>query len=428
MKIAYVNYDDGKGGAAIACLRLADALNKTGQAEVEVLVQQKKNNHPKVKALLNGRLGKGKAFARFVLERLYFLFFEKNKSVRFAFSVAKFGTAIGHTLKLAQYDIIHLHWINFGLLSLSDLKQILALNKPVVWTMHDMWPFTGGCHYSNACENYQNACGSCKEYLKNPSANDLSFRILNQKKQILQNHSNLYPVGCSQWLTEKALRSSLFSKLSLTAIPNTIDQRVFFPLNKCEAKTKLGLDVTKTHILFVAMNVEDKRKGFVYLKEALLHLKETLDQQSLPHPELTIIGKVKTEILAEVPFKTNYLGSIYENTKLNLVYNSADLFVTPSLQDNLPNTLMEALATGTPCVGFKIGGIPEMIDHQKNGYLAEHTSSKSLADGLFWGLENSSNPDLRKAAIEKVNQNYAEPIVAAQYLALYERALREKVK
>jgi len=424
------------GGAAIACLRLLAILEKTEGIEVTMLVQEKKRDNPKVKAIAETWLQKKMAFVRFVQERLYFKFQEKNKEVRFAFSPANSGIDISEHPLVQEADIIHLHWINFGFLSLKSLEKLFALNKPIVWTLHDMWALTGGCHHSGDCEKYQVSCGNCVQYLKNPSPNDLSNKIWESKNTIfgdslrlrlgncIRQHSDngITIVGCSQWLSNRAKKSSLLKDFSVKAIPNPLDTSLFSPQNKADARIKLGLPIDKKLILFVAAKVSVIWKGFSYFQEAL----EILKTQHSHHQEieLVILGESNAETIQKLPFKAHALGRISDVNKIVSVYSAADVFVTSSIQENLPNTIMEAMSCGTPAVGFEVGGIPEMIENQSSGvpptgFLAKYKSAESLAEGMKWVLFDANHDELSKNARQKVVDNYAEKVVLEQYLEVY---------
>ncbi|MFN3489630.1 MAG: glycosyltransferase family 4 protein [Emticicia sp.] len=435
MKILLINTDDAMGGAAIACLRLLAILEQTEGIEVTMLVQEKKRDNPNVQAIAETWWQKKLAFGRFVQERLYFKFQEKNKEIRFAFSPANSGIDISEHPLVQEADIIHLHWINFGFLSLKSLEKLFKLNKPIVWTLHDMWAFTGGCHHSGDCENYQISCGNCVQYLKNPSPTDLSNKIWQRKNTIfdrslrlrsgngqLRSKGDITIIGCSQWLSNRAKKSSLLKDFSVKAIPNPLDTGLFSPQNKAEARTKLGLPIDKKLILFVAAKVSVIWKGFSYFQEALEILKTQLTHNE--DIELVVLGESDAETIQKLPFKAHALGRISDVNQIVSVYSAADVFVTSSIQENLPNTIMEAMACGTPAVGFEVGGIPEMIEHQQNGmppngFLAKYKSAESLAEGIKWVLFEANHEELSKNARQKVLDNYSEKVVIERYLEIY---------
>jgi glycosyltransferase involved in cell wall biosynthesis len=414
MKITLLNTDDFTGGAAIACRRLLKALQQNATVTAMMLVQTQKTEIENIVALDTNWFQRKMSLVRFVLERLWFWPYEKSKAIRFQFNVGFFGRNVAKNQAVINSDVVHLHWINFGFLSINSLKQLFATNKPTVWTLHDMWAFTGGCHHSGTCENYQNRCGNCTQFLKNQSDTDLSNQVWQQKREAFE-AANLTIVTCSNWLGKRAKQSSLFKNVRVETIPNPIDIELFKPIAKSEARIQLGLNPTTNYILFAAMRVSAVGKGFAYFKEALGILK----QQNLENTELLIFGESAGLESENLPFKINALGYLASPDKIALAYSAATLFVIPSLEENLPNTIMESLACGTPIVGFDVGGIPEMIDHLQNGYLATYKSASSLADGINYVMQNPDYQQLCGNARQKVLNNYSESVVAQQYIDLY---------
>ena len=302
MKIILLNTDDFTGGAAIAARRLLTALSKR-KINTKLLVQDSKSGQENVVAIDDNWLKQKMSFVRFVLERLWFWPYEKSKEVRFQFNLSRFGQDISENQLIKEADVVHLNWINFGFLSINSLQKLFKTKKPIVWTLHDMWAFTGGCHHSGDCENYQQACGNCERFLKNPSPDDLSHQVWKQKMSAFQN-ANLTVVTCSEWLGNRARKSSLFQNIKVITIPNPIDIDVFRPIVKSEARQKLGLDTHKNYILFAAMRVEAIGKGFSYFKSAL----EIYRQSAPENTELLVFGQVDEATLQDLPFKVNALG------------------------------------------------------------------------------------------------------------------------
>jgi len=396
LHIVLLSYHDSNGGAGIAAGRLKLALEKAGH-QVDYIVREKASSSNVIK-FGNGLI----SWIKFVAERLFFLRFEKDKSIRFLFNPGVFGSDISKHPLIQQADIVHLHWVNFGFLSMSDIASLTRLNKPIFWTLHDMWAFTGGCHHSGDCENFQQSCGNCK-FLKNPGANDLSHRLWSAKKTGFSTE-NLHIITCSEWLGNRARQSSILGGHSIKTIPNAIDTAFFSP-----KASSLGLDPSKKYILFVAMRVNAPMKGFHLLKEALAYL----DPKTT---ELLIVGGEMTE---ELPLKSHNFGQVTDPKKMRDIYAAADVFVTPSLEENLPNTIMESMACGTACVGFQVGGIPEMIEHQKTGYVAKAFETADLAKGINWCLgDEKAGMNARKRAMKL----YDEEIVAKQHLSFYAQA------
>jgi glycosyltransferase involved in cell wall biosynthesis len=386
------------GGAGAACRRLQAALQESGH-EVNMLTAED--------------LGRRWPF---YAERLSFLPFEHDKSVRFSFSLANFGTDLSKHPLVQAADVIHLHWINQGFLSLQGIQALAALGKPIVWTLHDMWAFTGGCHYSRGCTGYLKACGNCP-YLRFQGPNDLSHRIWARKLQLYP--PNIQFVTCSGWLRDVALSSSLLSAYPVKAIPNPIDTNVFKPATDTERSTfrrELNIAPESRVLLFVAMKVSETRKGFHFLQEAL----QLLKQQEPARPiEIVVMGKSTPEALATLPYPVHALGMVAGAPALARVYGMADVFVIPSLEDNLPNTVMESLACGTPVAGFNTGGIPEMVDDGVCGFIAPQGDSVALAQAIARVLD-ADQASMRIATREKVVKAYSNKVVAVQYAALYQ--------
>ncbi|PWK26185.1 glycosyltransferase involved in cell wall biosynthesis [Arcicella aurantiaca] len=435
MKILLLNTDDFTGGAAIACRRLLKALRTHTGVNAQMLVQESKSGQEGVVQLNNSWFSKKKAFLRFVAERLYFFFFEKSKEVRFLFNPAKFGMDISKNQDITNSDIIHLHWINFGFLSISSLQKLFKTQKPIVWTLHDMWAFTGGCHHSGECENYQKSCGNCDKFLKTPSDNDLSNQIWKDKTKAFEG-ANLTVITCSQWLGNRAKQSSLFKNVRVESIPNPIDIDVFHPIDKAKARQKFGLSEDKQYILFAAMRVDAVGKGFAYFAEALSILNARLlnleaerrpnrtSNRSVGRIEIIVFGQAEASDFDSLPFKVNILGRLSDLSTIAHAYSAASVFVIPSLEENLPNTIMESMACGTPAVGFNVGGIPEMIEHETSGvpptgYLAKYKSAEDLAKGIYWTLFESDYQSLAHNSRQKVLDNYSEKVVAEKYKRVY---------
>ena len=410
MKITLVNTDDSSGGAAVACRRLMYALNTQDDTQAQLLAQKGKIKDDNIHHIATNKIKEAKVLANIALERLAFKPYHNGEINSFYFSPANIGMDISNHQAIKSADIIHLHWINLGFLSIKSLQQLAALNKPIVWTLHDMWAFTGGCHYSGDCTNYLNECGNCERFLKNPSENDLSRKI-NLKKSFFKNFNF---VTCSHWLKDEALKSSLLRDVNVISIPNPIDTNFFQPLDKKTSRSTLNLRDDVQYILFGAANLNDDRKGLQYLLDAIELLAQKENSKSI---ELLLFGKANKDEL-NIPMKINELGSISSMEKMRDVYNAADLFIIPSLQDNLPNTIMESMACGTPVVGFNTGGIPEMIDHKENGYIATYKDASDLINGIFHTLDHQV--EFGKSARKKVLDNYTEDKVAKKYIEFYQ--------
>jgi glycosyltransferase involved in cell wall biosynthesis len=408
MKILILNTSERTGGAAIAANRLMHALNKSGH-EAKMLVRDKQTDDENVVSINTSWLNKKINFVRFAWERwVIFVHNRFSKKNLFAVSIANTGADISKHPLVNEADIIHVHWINQGFLSLKSIKQLTKLGKPIVWTMHDMWCFTRACHYAGDCRKYETQCDHCE-----------MLRCNNVDKSTLSTAAINF-VGCSRWIADKARESQLLRNANLTNIPNPIDVSVFKPFDKARTRQKFNLPIDKQLILFAAAKLSDERKGIKYLVEACHRL-------NARQTELVFLGgKIDEQLVQEIPLNKHILGYLRTPEDIAMAYTTCDVFVTPSLEDNLPNTIMESMACGTPCVGFNVGGIPEMIDHRKNGYVAQYKDAKDLATGIEWVLDNAEKLHLAEACIEKVKANYAEAIVAEKYISLYSDLLMKQ--
>jgi len=404
MKIVILSNTDSGGGAAIAARRLNDALNARG-TKSKMLVVNKTTSSDKVEQAEGGLFLKGRTYMEYVFQRRFLL---KDKSIAM-FSTNKVGVDVSNHYLVQEADVINIHWINFGFLSLNDIQKLYALKKPIIWTLHDMWMFTGGCHYSGDCRKYEQDCDVC------PMLNfdGVAHQIWLKKKEIFSGN-NLNVITPSNWLGEICKTASLTKSAKVQSIPNTLNTELFKPFSKSEACEKLGLDPNKKYLLFSAANPNDVRKGFVYFVEAIKVVKEQYEGV-----ELIVMGKEQKEF-ENLPLKLNYVGFVKSEEQAAVVYNAASVFVIPSLEDNLPNTILEALSCGTPSVGFAIGGIKEMIETGVNGYLAKAKDAKDLAKGIIEMLENPNPESTRNSAL----QRYSNSIIVEKHLEFFKSIIQ----
>jgi len=420
MKITLINISDSGGGAPVASMRLLKALLSEG-VDAKFLVQKKNSSQDEVISIEKNFWDGIKSKFNFLYERLSFIFFhEKDKSVRFAFSTANSGTSIAKEPAVLQADILHLHWTNSGFLSINDLKELVDLQKPIVWTLHDMWAFTGGCHYAGDCDHFMVRCGNCF-FLKNPAPKDLSYKGWLRKEKLYSNADNVTFVTCSGWLKNIAQKSALLKNRPIFNIPNPIDVTVYKPYNKLDARKKWNININTKIILFGAANINDRRKGIMYLVEALQLLKTKFEPTQTY--EVVIFGKNNQFDTSQLPFKVYELSTISSPAALAELYSLANVFLMPSIEDNLPNTVMESLACGTPVVAFNTGGLPEMVDHKQNGYLANYKSAEDLANGIFQIINSENEEQLLAACRNKVLNSFTNSNVANQYLKIYKSLL-----
>lgn len=421
MKVVHVNTTDTIGGAARATFRICDALNEQG-VDSKLLVQSKSSDSFQVESIETSNFQKGLTKIRQIYYTMPLRKYKQRDRV--PFSVANIGVDITQSQSIQEADVIHLQWVNKGFLSIDNIKKLKLLQKPIIWTLHDMWAFTGGCHYSSGCDRYKEQCGACP-ILKSSNKNDITNKIWAKKLKAFDG-MDLTIVTCSNWLADCAKESSLFKNFRIEVIPNPIDIDIFKPIEKKNAREILNVSSGKFLLLFGAMDAtSDERKGFKYLVECLTALHEKYPETS-EKIELLVFGSSYAKDINDLPFSTKFIGRLYDDYSLSLCYNAADVFIAPSLQDNLPNTVMESLSCGTPVVAFNIGGMPDMIDHKVTGFLAREKESNDLAEGIHWLLEEEEIKILNEAARKKVLDNYRNEIVAKQYLELYKELMQRK--
>ena len=394
MKVLLISTSEKAGGAAIAASRLRDALNAHG-IEAKMLVR----------GMGQQKSSRWKAKCAFVWERAV-IWLRNGMSMKnlWRVDIANAGVDITRAPEFREADIIHLHWINQGMLSIGDLRKIFQSGKRIVWTMHDQWPYTGVCHHAADCLRYQDECRDCP-LLCRPGSHDLSNSVFRAKKK-LYGMSHITFVGCSQWISDLALKSILVKGQQVCSIPNPIPSSIFHPMSQNEARGQFGLPIGTKLVLFAAFKVTDEQKGFQYMEEALC---------LLPDVELVVVGN-KTSSLSARNGHVYQIPYISSESLMASLYAAVDVFVTPSLQENLPNTIAEAMSVGTPCVGFHVGGIPEMIDHKKNGYVARVRDARDLAEGIRFVLSHDLRDEARKKALEM----FSEETVVAKYKEVYE--------
>lgn len=410
MKALLVNSDDGTGGAARAAMRLHVGLHSLA-VETNLLVQKK---HTDMETVVGPRpmLGFWQGELRPHLDALPTCLYPKRTGA--LFSPASLPGNWLKSVSEMSPDIVHLHWICNGLVRLESLRK---LKKPVVWTLHDSWAFTGGCHLPGDCRRYQQACGACP-VLGSMRDNDLSRKVWARKRRVFAD-IDLTIVTPSRWLADCAKSSSLLAGKQVEVIPNGLDIDKFRPLDKREARNLLGLPLDVHLVLYCGSQAAvDPNKGVALLVEALKS--QAIREGSLF--ELVVFGTSAGLGFDNLRIKTHYLGRMSDEVSISLVYSSADLLVLPSREENLPYTVMESMACGVPCVAFDVGGVSDLIDHMTNGYLASPYDTHELGAGIVHLLDD--RPLLRgmsEKARGKVVAEFDQKDVASRYLDLYHR-------
>lgn len=325
------------------------------------------------------------------------------------FSSGFVGFNFTKTKEYEEADIVHFHWINGGFI---NIRHISKVKKPIVWTMRDMWPMTGGCHVADAleCDRYKVGCGKCKQ-LKSKHIWDLSKIVVNRKKRYLPKTINV--VGISDWLSGKAVSSYLFREHKILTIHNNINTKEFFPIRKEVARSILSLNTKKKIILCGVTDAKLFYKGFDKYLEAI----SLLDQDNI---FLLFFGNVNRPDIEKVGIEYSSLGYLYDNVSLRIAYSASDVFVSPSIMDSFGKTIAEAMACGTPSVCFDATGPKEIIDHKVNGYKAEPFDAKCLAEGINWVIDDSERYRwLCENARKKIQTQFSEKVISEKYLELY---------
>ncbi len=414
MRVLIVNTSEATGGAAIAANRLMEALKNNG-VKATMMVRDKQTSQITVASA-----GVKWIMAlRFIWERLLILFAMggKKKDI-WQVDLANVGTDITKTEEFKNADVVHLHWVNQGYLSMKCIRKILNSGKRIVVTMHDMWYFTGICHYASDCEKYKTECKDCPMMKRTLFGRDLAQHVFNRKKKEY-NLAKITFVGCSHWMQHMAEEAVLTKNHDVLTIHNTINTTHFKPLDKTAQREKMGFPADHRLILFGSQKITDERKGFTFLVKACENLKQ-LYPDLAKQITVVVVGSNSEEVKPLVPFDVVTVDYISDESQMVCLYNAVDLYVTPSLQDNLPNTIMEAMACAVPCVGFNVGGIPEMIDHKTTGYVANYKDAMDLAEGIAWTLKPENYDMLAKNAREKVLRDYSNSHIARLYTDVYE--------
>ena len=402
---------DSHSGAAVASYRLHKAISSIGMKS-KMLVQRKNFDD-------NNIIGPSTKYGRMLglmrphIDQLPVMLYKDKGKALFSPSWL-YGKKLIKTINELNPAIIHLNWIAGGMLRIEDIAKI---KKPIVWTLHDMWAFTGGCHIDMGCGKFITHCGKCHALGSNKDR-DLSFKIFRRKQKAYAKIKNLTIVGISRWLTESARQSVLLKGKLVVTLPNPIDTNIFKPLDKKVARKMLGIPEGKKVILFGAMSATtNPNKGFAKLSEAL----KMLNGNNI---ELVVFGSNKPLATSVFKFPTHYLGRFHDDLSLVVLYSAADVMVVPSIQEAFGQTATESMSCGTPVVAFDTTGLKDIVDHEINGYLARPYDPDDLAFGIKWILNNSNYNKLSLNAINKVKDHFEMKKVAYQYSKLYESILR----
>jgi glycosyltransferase involved in cell wall biosynthesis len=377
------------------------------------MVQNKETKDPSV-------IKAGKGFAKyfnFVRPYIDFAIPLPQIRKRILFSTSLLPDQFIKSVASVKPDVIHLNWIAGGMIKIESLAEI---RQPIIWTFHDLWAFTGGCHNQLECNRYHNNCGCCP-LLHSKHENDLSRKVFNRKQGTYGKIKNLHIVTPSNWLAGCVKSGSLVKERPLTIIPNGLDTNLFIPTDKNKARVHFQLPLEKKIILFGGIRgVEYPLKGFHLLLEAFNKLRDY-------NYELVVFGSDKPKHFEPINGKVHFLGHISDEKELATLYSASDLVAVPSYQEVFGQTASEALSCGIPVAAFATTGLLDIVDHKTNGYLAKPFDTADLAEGVNWILGNRDRYiDLSRAARLKAETKFDIRIVARRYMELYEEVLRKK--
>lgn len=406
MKVLHLSAFDDRGGAAKAAFRLHRGLQGLG---VESLMRVQFAGSKSAPVLApHGKLGKSFALLRDTLEPLPLRLYDRQPGAVFSINWVPSGVA-GSVVR-DKPDLVHLHWINAGFVS---IRRWSSLPHPIIWTLHDMWPFTGGCHYAGDCKRFTEHCGRCPQ-LRSAHSWDLSRLVLAAKKRYLPGRTALVAVAPSRWMAQQARSSRLFGELDIRVIPNGLDLSIYRPVEKAVARRLFNMPDGPLLLFSAAHGLAAPYKGGAALVDILNGLYRDGHVFTL-----VLMGNKSLPEGFAAEFPIFPLGELHDDISKALAYAAADVSVHSAYQDNLPNTVAESLACGTPVIGTAVGGVPEMVDDKVNGALVPAGDAECFVDSLIWFLSKANKQAMNLAARSKAEDNFDIVRVAAQYWSLY---------
>ena len=414
IKIAQFNTSDIKGGAARASYRLFKGLSKIRNINIKYFVKDKKSTEENIILLqtyneeITTQINKN--YINKLRPQISF-----NKGTLFTVNLCE--TSFNN---IEEFDIINLHWIE-NFLSLNNIKELVNFQKPIIWTLHDMKPFTGGCHYSGECDKYLFDCNNCPELINDKF--NIAQKVLGLKRTIFE-EANITIVSPSKWLANEARKSTLFKKKEIHVIPNSIDKNEFKSLNKNEAKKHFGIDKNTIVLSFGVMNHEERRKGYVELIQIFNILSKKLKDEKI----IVLFFGTSTNGGLDLGVNVMNLGYISSNEELSYIYSASDIFILPSLQDNLPNCILEAFSCQTPIISFDTGGAKDLIN-DSNGIIVPKKDIDKMCDAVLYLIKNKDIREKKGLNARKLIEKYYQPNhQAKKYLELYTNLLSKNIK
>ena len=397
MKVLHITYDDIYGAGKAAC-RINDAVIKEG-ADSKICVLNKGGSRS-----VQVEYSKTERRCRYLVDRL-----NRKRSNKDIDTV--YMGILPRKLKseIDQADVLHLHWINAGLWSTKLFNYIRKRKKPIIWTLHDMWAFTGGCHYNDTCMGVIDGCNNCTR---------INSRFARQLRDVKTNKFkavNLVFVGCSRWISEESKKSyiSRNSEVETISINNPIEDKIFHFYRKELVRELLNIHTKKYIVLFGSATNLEKRKGYSYLKDAINMLDKTKYCLIVFGDEVSRKDFDGYDIILA--------GYISDEIHLAMLYGAADVYVAPSMQENLSNSVMESLSCGTPVVAFNVGGMNELIVNGENGFLTSPFNIEEFSSNIERACQIKEHRNISENTIKKFNKSQ----IGIQYVELYHRMMNK---
>ena len=410
MKVLHVVSGDLSGGAGRGVLWLHRGLLELNIDSVVL------SSHKPIKSD-EGLIYYSSTFARRlrlrvfkILDRALLYFYPRREK---GLSLGVLGVNIRSLREYRMADVINIHWVNNGFVSLSCIKRI---DKPVLFTLRDMWSFTGLCHYSRGCTSYYTGCGTCP-LLKSKNKLDISLLLARYKRKCLR---DLLIVGISPWISKEAEKSFVFKDRSIRVIWNNVDLKEFYPVQKANARKELQLPLNKKLILVTAVNINAYYKGFSYALESVLDIKSE-------DVAVVFVGKINEDILKDYDIEYYSFGFISDPHRLRLLYSAVQVLLAPSTQEAFGKTIIESFACGTPVVCFDNSGPGDLVSHKVNGYVAESFSVQDMSKGINWVLRCANSSEMSSNCIAN-SKNYDYTKAADMYKKLYHELLVARAK
>ncbi len=409
MRIVHLSHTDAGAGAGRAAYRIHRSLIGLGQ-DSHMFVGSKRTNDPTVIPVAASPLGRLEAkVSEYVDVKTAKRMTAPNTGL---FSLARFGHFDPSAdSRITSADVICNYWLGGGFIR---PEAFASIRKPIVWRLSDVWPFTGGCHYPANCERYMVGCGQCPQ-LTASAPHDASKQLMERKLEAWRD-VQLTIAAPSTWMADLARKSTLFGGRRIEVIPTGVDTDTYRPLDRAEARAHWKIPQDKIVIMFGAMDAADPRKGFAQLQGALQIIANTSHKNNL----LAVIFGQANVSAADIPIASQFLGRLQDDASLVAAYSAADIVVVPSLEDNLPNVGLEAIACGAPVVGFNVCGMKDIVQHGSNGALADKVDAASLATVLIEMLESDQLLQMSTKARIHAEARFSLTKQAQSYLELYQ--------